>query len=172
VKEETLRQALADADAAVWAGVVMPERLPAIATRLLVQGADSPALRELAGLDLAPFDPRDALDLLGSLLDESGVTIEPIADRTRRAAQVLAAAMLANLVSTPDSLHLFQRMAVAADYPNDPEIMALYGLDNEWSGGWGRQHEEIETEVRSEAARIVERGGSPTEIVVSCVRFT
>jgi hypothetical protein len=44
--------------------------LPDLATDLIVAGIDPPSLVELAGRDLAPFDPRDAGDLLVASLEE------------------------------------------------------------------------------------------------------
>lgn len=61
------------ADDCLWAGVLLPEFLPQVATDLLVQGVDTPALSQVAGLDLWPFDPRDALDRWNQAVDEAGV---------------------------------------------------------------------------------------------------
>ncbi len=77
---------------ALWVGALRPESLPLIATNLLVRGADTPALRDLAGFDLRPFDPRDAVDVFGEVVSETATPILAAPDRLDRAAHVLATA--------------------------------------------------------------------------------
>jgi hypothetical protein len=66
----TLRSGL-DLVACAWRVQLIDGRcLLDLATDLIVAGIDPPSMVELAGLDLAPFDPRDAGDLLVASLEE------------------------------------------------------------------------------------------------------
>ncbi|MCP3881948.1 MAG: hypothetical protein GY701_26690 [Sulfitobacter sp.] len=51
-------------------GLLRSDALPGVATEMLVLGYESPAVVELAGVDLGPFDPRDASDLWATALSE------------------------------------------------------------------------------------------------------
>lgn len=145
-------------------GVLLPEHLPRIATELLTCGADTPALRRLAGLDLGPFDPRDALELFWDVLLDLGIDDGQDA-AVGVAARLLGTAAQVHRLSTGDVLRRFYRLAVAADYPNDHEaVMRLYGLDDEWNGGWGRTREQIESEVSAVLAEIGEVDELPVTV--------
>ncbi|MCP4968394.1 MAG: hypothetical protein GY926_24570 [bacterium] len=56
-------------------GLLRSDALPDVATEMLVLGYDSPAIVELAGLNLGPFDPRDASDLWPQALAELGLEL-------------------------------------------------------------------------------------------------
>lgn len=51
-------------------GLLRSDDLPGLATEMLAVGWESPRLSELAGLDLGPFDPRDASDLWEQAVSE------------------------------------------------------------------------------------------------------
>lgn len=166
---EELSEVLADVDASLWAGVILPGVLPEVATQLVADGADTPALRSLAGLDLGPFDPRDARDVFIEACEQIGVEVEPISDRVGRAACVLASALLDDQITEREGTRGFYRLAVAAEYPDDPLVMSLYGMDDEWDGGWGRTAAELAQNVRAMAAQILERRPRPSKHVVVVV---
>lgn len=169
VKADQLANELGVVDDALWAGVLLPESLPSIATDLLARGADTPSLRLLAGLDLAPFDPRDARDLFLDTLSETSTRARPIPDRVEAAAHLLAVAATTRGLTTQATLHRFYLLAVATDYPEDDEVMRLCGLDDEWIGGWGRTRPEIEAEVRGITTAIASRHQPPPPAVLDAV---
>jgi hypothetical protein len=92
VERDELLRTLAFADAGMWGGIIFPEKLPAIAADLLVRGADSPTLRELAA-DLEPVDPRDIRDLYQHLIEETEAPTLELGERVEVASQLLAAAV-------------------------------------------------------------------------------
>lgn len=156
-------------DAALWAGVVYPERLPSIATWLLAEGADTSTLRVLAGLDLAPFDPREARDLFLDLLAETSVERLAVKVRVERVAHLLAVAHQNRKLSTAAMFSRFHQLALAADYPDHYEVMYLYGLEDEWRGAWGRTRPEVEAGACQMTGRLVLRRPLPPIGVVNAV---
>ena len=150
-------------------GVLQSDHLPQYATELLVAGVDTPSLCELAGLDLGPFDTRDAIDLLGAAIEEAGVRHSG-ATAVARAAQVLAVAELEPERSVALTLRRFARLAVRAGYPDDADVMNLYGLDDEWdNAGWGRSDDQIEAEVHVILGRLARRFDPPHAALVNAV---
>jgi hypothetical protein len=167
-----LRNTLAVADAAVWAGVIMPEGLPTIATDLLAHGEDSPQLRTLAGLDLEPFDPRDARELFDEVLLENAVRPADPPWRVRAAAHLIANALVANVMTVDRALGLFTRLADVAGYPDDREVMRLCSLEDELLGGRGRSRAEVEVEAREIAASIARSAKPPSVVLLEAVAFS
>jgi hypothetical protein len=165
---DSLVETLADAASAVWCGLILPESLPSIATQLLVEGADGVALRELAGLDLAPFDPRDAYDLLGEILEQAHVSVDGLLDRARRALALVAAALVRGNLESRGALRLIDLIVVATGYADTP-AMALYGLSDEWDGGWGRTRDEINQDLEAAARSIADAAPTPAEILLAHV---
>lgn len=169
VEEAQLGGVLEVVDCAVWAGVLFPEHLPSIATHLLAEGADTPALRSLAGLDLEPFDPRDARDVFLDVLAETATPERSRIERVEAAAYAVALATSSGLMSIGDALRRYYRLAVSTEYPDHDEVMRLYGLDDEWAGGWGRSQSEIEDEVSALVTAIVSRHDPVPLAVVEAV---
>jgi hypothetical protein len=60
-------------------------------------------------------------------------------------------------------------LAVAAGYPDDVEVMSLYGLEDEWDAGWGRTNDQIETEVHLVLGRLARRFDPPHSALVNAV---
>lgn len=88
--DETLRSIL-DLVAGAWRVRLLDGRwLPDIAAELIAAGIDPPSLVELAGLDFAPFDPRDAGDLLVASFEELELPM-PNLDKALLTAMVFAA---------------------------------------------------------------------------------
>jgi hypothetical protein len=82
---------VAPADLAVefWLGSILPEAMPSIATNMLMEGYDSPALREVAGLS-ARDDPRDIRDSFQQALAELNVWLPDRLAAQRHATAVIA----------------------------------------------------------------------------------
>lgn len=150
---------------AVWAGVLLPEHLPSVATDLMAYGADTPTLRLLAGLDLTRFDPRDATDLLNQLVTETQVPDRTLDQRIGHATMLLARA--ASRLEAKDALDRFSRLWVTADYPIS--LQELAGLHDEWIGGWGRLQPQIEAEVRRIASDLDTGVGWLPEVLIDSV---
>ena len=134
-------------EAGMWAGLIYPDHVPRIAAELLADGYDSPALRDLAGADLEPTDPRDFRDAFLRLLDEQHIEDPTPEDRTQLASHLLAQAVRAGGLSLREGVHRASRLTIAAGYPRGP-LMTLYGLDDEWGEGWGRGEQVVEREAR------------------------
>ena len=160
------------ADAAVWAGAILPRQLPKIASEMLSIDMDSPVLRRLAALDLAPFDPRDARDGLDELLGESGVQRFPIGERIDQVAHLVATAYDSGRLTTSDMFGLFHQLALAGDYPDNYEVMYLYGLEDEWRSDWGRLTAEVEEDARKKTRSLALRRPPPPACLVDAVGTT
>ena len=129
------------------------EKLPGLATRLLTDGYDSPALRELAGL--APFDPRDARDLFQKAQGELGLPAMGRAEAVGWVAYLWAQSLLQGRMTPRQTTSAFYRLAVATGYSHDPpEIYELYGLDDDWQL---YDEAEVESDVRRAASALVAR---------------
>jgi hypothetical protein len=122
------------------------------AAQWLVEGLDTPALRELAGL--GGRDPSEVRELLTPALDELGVT--PPSDKV--AAAGLALDRIANLCVDGRANERWVVGKVWELYLNseyDNEILApfplggLLGFEDEWDGGWGRPIDELRNDIRS-----------------------
>ncbi|MEU0500091.1 hypothetical protein [Nocardia sp. NPDC005998] len=131
-------------------GTAPSERVPWWAAQWLADGHDGPALRELAGLN--GREPHAVRDLLPAALAETGVELP----MTLTAAASEAFGLIAELHLTGQVSALWvgqqvEQIVFHADY--DAEVHALplgdlYGLADEWEGGWGRTVEKLEAEVR------------------------
>ncbi|MGR7001552.1 hypothetical protein ACU686_31715 [Yinghuangia aomiensis] len=79
-------------------GLVQTEDLPMIAAQALVDGEDSPSLRELAGLSRGS-DPREISDLIARTFTDLGRTLPVGSVAERHLLRLLAAGLLAGTVS-------------------------------------------------------------------------
>lgn len=152
-------------------GILLPEALPGIATQMLVDGLDTPALREMAGLDLAPYDPRDARDIFVRVLEEADQPLVTGAQAVTVATAFLAAMVMAGRMPEQDATHCFYLLAIATEYSaTPPALMHMYSLDDDWDMGGP---EVIEREVRDTARQLLDRldllGWTPPEAVVTSV---
>jgi hypothetical protein len=147
-------------DAAQWAGILFPD-LPYVAAELLAAGADSPALRGLAGADLEPADPRDFRDAFLSLLDEQAIPEPPVERRVQLAAQLLAVVVASRRIGLKEGVRRLSRLVVATRYPSNPDLMALYGLSDEWGAGWGSPTAALEEEARETFERLARQAPPP-----------
>jgi hypothetical protein len=140
--------------------ILAVERAPWWAAQWLAEGHDGQALRELA--DLNGTDPRAVRDLLPAALAEMGIELPS----TRLAAATESLRDLADMLVShrADPRWVIQRVEqiiVQAHY--DDEVLnlplgRLYGLDDEWEGGWGRTPAQLKAKVEarcSEQLRLV-----------------
>jgi hypothetical protein len=130
------------------------ERIPLFAAHWLASGYDRHALAELAGLD--GDDPHDVRDVLADALADCRVTI-PTSDA---AAAMTAFSGLARLQVEGRAgerwivdkvTEIVARSGYSAGVLALP-LGSLFGLDDEWSAGWGRSDRELAAVVR-EACR-------------------
>ncbi|MBJ7610589.1 MAG: hypothetical protein JF887_14370 [Candidatus Dormibacteraeota bacterium] len=124
------------ADALHRNGLLHGTRLPAAATAALALGADSTTLRRLAGLDLEPFDAQEAVELLRTAMTEMEIERLTDVDAVHWSAWYLGSKVLNGTLPPRGATGDFARLAVAADYPDEPrQLMRLYGLEDAWNPG-------------------------------------
>lgn len=63
----------------------------------------------------------------------------------------------------------FHQLAMAADYPDHHEVMCLYGLVDEWQGGWGRTRAEIEADADEMTRTLAVRHPPPPPFLVRAI---
>jgi hypothetical protein len=159
---------------ATWrSGILMPECLPQAATELLVQGFDSPALRTLAGIDLGPFDPREATDLPEGAITELWIAEPSPRERLELASAILAHQCLAGDVLPRRTTHRFYLLAVHEGYPKEPtELMEFYMFDDDWDSGVV-PNAQVEQEVLAKASELLIRLGlsdwEPAPVILDAV---
>jgi hypothetical protein len=151
-------------------GMLVPESLPKVAAELLVDGLDSPSLRALAGLDLSPFDFRDALDLLDEAMVEMAIAEPSTEERLTLTAALIAYQCTSAALSPRQVTHRFYSLAVREDYPGEPpEIMAFYQLDDGWDS-IVMESQEMDGRVIHQARALLERlslgGWVPPRVII------
>ncbi|MFD7075841.1 hypothetical protein ACFV9G_16655 [Nocardioides sp. NPDC059952] len=139
-------------------GTLRTELVPIWAAHWLAQGLDGEGIVALASL--GPSDIREVHDLLPDALVDAGV--EPIS-RAGAAARLafdhVARMHLDGKAGWRWVLTAVTGVFVQNDYGrefhNEP-LGALYGLEDEVAGGWGRRLEEIEAEVHDACERQIQ----------------
>lgn len=135
-------------------GRVPLDRVPWFAADWLVQGHDGEQLRTLAGEH--GHDQFTVTELLPGALQEAGVPGPP---STTEAAAIafddLARHCLAGRISEREVARMIEEVVAAAEF--EPPLYAstmgsLYGIDDEWEGGWGRGEQELVAAVRHACA--------------------
>ena len=144
---------------AAWValGTVTPERVPLWAAHWLAQGLDGPELVALAGLN--EKDVREIHDVLPAALSDAGVDPVPELVAAARVSFDHVARMHLDglcgwrwVISTvTDTFDQNDR----ADEMDAEPLGALFGVEEELVGGWGRSVEEIEAAVREACERQV-----------------
>jgi hypothetical protein len=127
------------------------ERAPWWAAQWLAEGHDGTALRDLAGLN--GKDPHAVRDLLPAALTEMGIELPS----TRVAAATeafhdLAQMLVSRRTDARSVVQWVEQILVRAEYDDELFRMplgCLYGLDDEWEGGWGRTPAELKAEVET-----------------------
>lgn len=126
-------------------------RIPWWAAQWLAAGHDGEALREMAGLN--GRDTRALHDLLPAVLAEMGVDSLPESLAAVTAVfQNLAADCLAGRLDERAVAQQVEEIVISHDYASeiiDLPLGQLYGLDDEWQGGWGAPVEELRATVRA-----------------------
>ena len=138
-------------------GVITSEHMVEAATQALVDGLDSPSLRELAGVrvDDAPYE---APDLCARALEELGLTPADEHEARKALARSIARRIIDGEVDEfQDAGQLWRVFMTAARYPEFAG--SLIGLEDEWEGGWGRDRGELRREVRTVAREILDAWG-------------
>jgi hypothetical protein len=130
------------------------ELVPMWTAHWLVDGLDGPALRSLAGQ--SGSDPYAVRDLLPEALVEAGARIPAVNVATATVAYDHFARMcLDGLASEHWVSQKVEELFVNSGYDNDllsPPLGAVYGLDDEWEGGWGRTPEALAIAIRAACA--------------------
>lgn len=137
------------------AGLLDSQRIPPLATWFLSHGLETPLIAELAGMDLQPFSSMDASELFDEAL--LALSILPL-ERADEVRVVLGAASSIHLdggLGTENLMAVGVHLAIRYDYAHD--VMGLYGLQDEWEGGWGRSHDAIALEVGEIALEALRR---------------
>lgn len=141
---------------AAWVvlGLVPTERVPLWAAHWLAGGYDGEALRMLAGF--SGIDPSEVHEALPDALADCGTSIP---DSDSAAAQI-AFTHLARIHAEgkagerwiADKVdEIVERSGYAASVISLP-LGQLYGLADEWKGGWGRTEQQLTAEVQDACA--------------------
>jgi hypothetical protein len=121
------------------------DEVPMVAAHWLVE-SDSPALRRLAGLNGSEGWLID--QLWPEVLADLGVQEVSGEHAWDVAISFQLAAWRAGERSIREVMSQVIRAYIDNDYPRYvPEAMAMYGLDDELGGGWGRTSEEVLADV-------------------------
>lgn len=136
---------------ALWqTGHLYPEQLPDIATDLLVGGADSPALRELAGLRLPTR--ADAEPVMARVLSELGVPSLEAIEVCHVAAREIAIRTLEGRIQPYDAAASLAALCSDCGWPEDLTFFVA-ALD-EWDDLPGAR-EQITRDILKECRRLV-----------------
>lgn len=171
--DETLRSIL-DLVASGWHVRLLDGRwLPDIAAELIVAGLDSPSLVELAGLDFAPFDPRDAGDLLVASFEELELPTPDLRDALITATLLVAWAVQTGRLMPSYATQWASRTFISAEYPDrPPELAKLFSLNEEYEaadyGHWHRPVEVIDEDVRTVVCELFANSDAPRWATEPC----
>jgi hypothetical protein len=137
---------------ALWqARCVYPEQVPGFAVHLLAAGADSPVLRELAGMDrptraeVEPLVERLFLELGAAHVDEDTAW--------RAAAREIAAGAVGGSIALYDAAGLLYALWSTYDWP--PELGSFPGLTDEWYEEFLGGRELMEAEILAACRRLL-----------------
>ncbi len=139
-------------DVAAWYVLdrVPLERVPWWAAEWLTEGYDGELLRELAGEH--GDDPHKIKELLVPVLREMGVQLPPdLLKAADRAFDHLARLCLQDQVTERAVSEVVAHVVAAAGFETELYALPLgtiYGMDDEWEGGWGRTDEVLRADVR------------------------
>lgn len=145
-----------EAAAARRLDIVLSSDLPDLAARWLVEGLDTPALRELAGY---PRDDPWVIDTLWShACDELGVAVPESGTESIRVMARHEVRLWRSGHQTTERTMDLVLLLESWDIPDAlPELWHLAGLDDELTGGWGRQKREIMSDVEQALRELGQR---------------
>ena len=152
VKQDAFREAPSPALVAARyvVGDLDEKLVPMWAAWWVANGDDGTAVVTPAGL--SGTDPADVRDAVRPALDEIGITIPPFPQGWRVVAADRAADCLAGRFDEFDLAAWVERIYHDSNYHDavikDP-LGAIYGVDDEHVGGWGRTDAALRAEVRS-----------------------
>ncbi|MEU6645027.1 hypothetical protein ABZ863_21030 [Saccharomonospora sp. NPDC046836] len=141
---------LADAAIKFAADLVSPEDLPDIAAAALVDGLDSPALRELAGLPR--HEVREVRDLFAEALRELNIPI-PLPDDRVPLARLIASQIVTGKVSPIEGARaIWWRCCSYMERSAEWEAWSFFvGAASEWDD-YPPARDELATLIKKEAA--------------------
>jgi len=135
-------------------GIAPTENVPWWAAQWLADGFDGPALRELAGLN--GRDSHEVNDLLPDALAEMGVAMPSSAVAAAgEAFRQMAEMCLSGQAGERWVAQQVEDIVARSDYRSDVldlPLGRLYGVEDEWEGGWGATVEELTKTVRARCA--------------------
>jgi hypothetical protein len=131
-------------------GMLDARMVPWWAAQWLADGHDGEALRELAGLndrDVVAID-----QLLGDALIDTG-TAMPVNDRAAATTDFveIARQLADHRLTELEVVKAVDEVALKVDYSDDVielPLGQLYGIEDEWIGGWGRSEPELKAAIR------------------------
>jgi hypothetical protein len=132
-------------------GAIRSERVPWWAAQWLADGHEGEALRQLAGLD--GRDPHAVNDLIQTALADAGVSLPstPVAIASE-AFRHLAEMCLSGQTGERWVAQKVEEVVIHLHYNDDVgdlPLGRLYGVDDEWKGGWGSSVDELKARVRA-----------------------
>jgi hypothetical protein len=129
------------------------ERLPWFAAHWLAEGFDGELLAQLAGEH--GDDPWMIKELLPQVLTELHISIPGMNHAADVAFDDLAKRCLEGSITEQAVVDMVSHVLAASDYESsiyDLPLGTLFGLDDEWEGGWGRRKEVLALQVRRACA--------------------
>jgi hypothetical protein len=85
------------------------------------------------------------------------------------AAPLLGVVVASRRIGLKEGVRRVSRLVVAARFPSNPDLMALYGLSDEWGAGWGRPTAALEEEARDTFERLARRAPSVQSFLINAV---
>ncbi|PPK96187.1 hypothetical protein CLV92_105289 [Kineococcus xinjiangensis] len=133
-----------------------PEEMPDWATRALVEGLDSPALAELAGM--GTHDPRTVREVFHTAVDELGAPPLTMTEAMWEMTHHWAQAMLDGTLTPYDAAHRIWNAWHRLDHPD--ELIGFVGDISQWDDVPG-SHSRIEQSLRAEASEYLRKRQHP-----------
>lgn len=151
---------------AAWTqlGLLPTEKIPLWAAHWLVAGHDGEQLVQLAGLH--GDDPHDVRDVLHDALLDCGVEV-PLseADAAMLVFAHFAHMYIAGRVDAQWVCQQVEQIVIEVDHRGsirDLPLGTLYGLDDEFQGGWNRSPEQLAQAVRDACEEQLHDGSART----------
>jgi len=131
-------------------GLVRSDDLPDLAARWLAADlVDTEAVRMLAGHD--PNDPWMLQKLLTDSILEAGVTVSTGASEVQ---DIAVAWITGTWRESGDTRWAVATLARLGETDPDFDLGLFIGLDDEWSGGWGRLESDLKAAAKGELERL------------------
>jgi hypothetical protein len=158
-----MRPVLTPREAAVLLplGEIVTSELPDLAAAWLVQGFDTPALRELAG---TPRDDPWVIDQLWrDTREQLGLNVPPSpGDEIVVRARYEVALWRAGCRDAGAAMYRLLRLVEWLPPSSLPELVQLVHVEDEWEGRWGRSNDELMAEIEAALGALEQRLGART----------